>query len=274
LQISGECTVAGTHARRVRIAALILTAAAAAFAASNGPAAAQKSTDLIVQDIRGSYFLIKASLHDDPRVAWTGDVGAQDKSLSLRDCSSGSTRFAVKGPIRMALVDLAYVMLQANSVLTKNNFPPELWQPALQKAEAEGVVAIERRKSNEMSFEGLMDRFSNSLNQAVRSKNLRLPSVNAVPECGGPPNVYRIHTKPPLGQVEAISKFWYLVCQKQKLDADDPSKCNTWLAPIRHGERQNLGGIYKYRVRWTERSTPLSEFDADRYRNGDVITFE
>jgi len=225
-------------------------------------ARAQNSTERIQQDPRQTYFVLKASMRDRVR-ATHREKGAEE--LQLRDCVVGSTLFVVRGPLRTALVDFAYAVLAARATLLDWRVPSELWQEALTKAEEVGLAAIARGDIAESKRTGVMDAFARDLNRSIRAKKLKLPPVNANPECGGPPSEYKVTTIPSHGQVQVIPKLFYIVCQKQNIDPDDTAKCDNWFPPIRHGERVYLGGVYKYRIRWEARATPVKEFDADRY---------
>jgi hypothetical protein len=215
-------------------------------------------------------------MHDDRRLAWTPGDG-HPRTLTLRDCSTGSTRIVVRGPLRASMIDLAFVILQANQALTKGRLPESLWKDALQKVEEDGLTRLAAFKDH-VSFDRelfeLTEGFASRLNRTIKSRRLRLPEVKANPECGGPPSEYQVLTRPKDGSVAIISKFYYIVCQKQRIDPNDASRCDHWFPPIRHGERQALGGIYKYRIRWSDRATDVKEFDADRYTRTDTITLE
>lgn len=236
---------------------------------------AQTSTELIGKNQRASYFTIKEAMNADRRATWTGGDGYPAK-LPLRGCTSGSTVFVVRGPIRKSMVELAYMVLIARSALVKHKFPREIWEDRLMKLEEAGLHLLATFKSEE-SFDTetyrLMDNFAASINQAAKSQKLRLLEVIGNPECGGPPIEYKISVAPTNGEVFIIPTFFYIVCEKQNLNPIDP-KCDNWFPPLRHGEHQMLGGNYKYRIRSNETFGEVKDIDTDRYAKSQAITFK
>ena len=224
-------------------------------------ALAQNSAGLIAKDPQGQYETIKTMLapdvesmrselekNPDPNLQLCGDVvpGSEDALTSL-------------------LSQLAGEMLWASLVLTTAQYPQAIWQEPLnqiERAVLSGIVGRGPRLDEELSDVKLL---------LERLAKFRSESNSGLPEmiwgaCGGNDQTpVKIKTVPAGGEVWIIASFFHQLCQKQKLDADNPDQCNHGREYSDGSETQGLG-TYRYVAKWRGGAVRKGQLDFDDSR--------
>jgi hypothetical protein len=258
------------------LAALLLTGA---VQSADRPS----SSKAISADPRSAYVSIKSILAGEKQSKWTASdriCPSDVKAKQLRVlCCTGSVVFYVKGPLRRALIEIAFNVLRTQSAMSANQIPAEYWQASLSQYEDSSLRAIKEKHyiaqnsgDPELSYfdfsEGDPDRdpFANmikEISQAVRSRGLDLDI--SLGGCGGPANKILIKTSPPGGTVYLLPRLFYLYCRQRGIDADDMKQCDHWLPPLHTPEESYVGGVYRYRIEWPDKRSLTNEFDSDRH---------
>lgn len=246
---------------------------------TNSTQSAQRltSAEKIAADPRKAYFVIRSIMQDDLRVKWPRqECSNVPKKITILCCQGWST-FYVTGPIRRALVNLAFEVLLTRAAMSANGIPSFYWEASLLQYEESTLRALERKNyiirnrddvgaSNLTYIELKGVAFSDlteKINAAMQSGKMDLTVREG--ECGGPPGELEIRTAPPRGIVHLLPRIFYLYCKRQGDDADDRRVCDHWIPPIHTPETVYVGGIYRYWIEWPNKRGSPSEFDADRY---------
>jgi hypothetical protein len=226
------------------------------------------------RDPKSAYFVLKDAIAQNYRVdAAYRQGGGADASdfLLIESCSYQPQFLPVQGPLQSKLVNLAYKVLEVAYVLTKHNYPSSLWRDELAAAEMNALSRIASRQEPWLDYTDLIERIEGN---AKRLK-IDVPKLGHQVGCGGPPGTYKVKTTPPGGRAFLIPKMFYVFCERTGINPNDASKCDYWLPPIRDGGSEKLGGLYKYRVTWSNRETGVMEVNID-YANSpnETVTLE
>ncbi|GEP55353.1 hypothetical protein [Reyranella soli] len=234
-----------------------------------------------------AYWVIKDIISKQARFDETY-IAKQDPSrLSLANCSD--THFVGSKPVEYfdprtdpgpppgvyrpsieELLDgLATSSLQVEYVLSRYRLPDVLWRKALADLELDALRKIVNRDDRWVDLDRM--ELIERINANARMRNWQIPELDPA-LCGGPPGVYLVRTDPSAAQIELIPKLYFTYCERIGINPEDTISCNYWFPAIRDGQRVFLGGLYKVRLRWADRTTRVSDFDVSRL-SGEEITF-
>jgi hypothetical protein len=230
------------------------------------------STDLITEDVKESYRIVKGILEEEYDIRWYQADDNNGEGILLTEC--GDAVYVVKGPIRSEIVGWARSMIFAKRAFLDNNFTPDVWSRELELFEALGIEGIESYDPAD-EIEPTMPSFyvlADIINQRVQERAIvGLPKVFGPAECGGDLPSFILRTQPSGGNINLIPKVYYRYCEKTGTDPKNKRLCDHWLPPVRDGEDVQLGGVYIYEVAWPDKTSPVGAVDVDRYdEDGDI----
>jgi len=243
---------------------------------------AQTSTRKISDNPRDAYLLLKSIVQD---MSYDND-GQKDinNQINLDEslgCEPGSAVLGVtRGPLRIALVDLASDVIFIDMILAGYGFDPKLYSDRLSYFEQKQLDYIVQNKNNlggaRYNQNKLYRKFVQEVERRRRSQQPSLPRVYSE-ACGGNDYLeFIVATKPPNGQVRLIPRLFFTYCSRQKEDPTDFDHCDHWRGPFRENNKIHIIGRYKYVIQWGGRQTAPKDIDVDGYihQNGEVIVFE
>jgi len=88
--------------------------------------------------------------------------------------------------------------------------------------------------------------------------------------CGAGEQMFKLATQPRGAQVLVIPSFFYELCQVQRINADDTSRCRHW-REVLDGTISTVSGDYHYRARWPDGTMRVGSLSFDHVR-GDTLT--
>jgi len=153
-------------------------------------------------------------------------------------------------------------------------YPAYLWQPWVKHYENSAVNLLKRVppaqfyeawQRSSPPFERLQSR----LNKYWRAHRNLARIVN-VGGCGAGEQTWKLVTQPRAAQVLIIPSFFYQLCQVERINPHDTSRCAHWREVI-DGTITEVSGAYYYRVRWRDGRLRLGKLSFDEIR-GDTLT--
>lgn len=251
-----------THARSVTLLAVLLLAA--------GAAVAQTSKSLLRAGADEEYLTFKRTFQ---KMADEGDLEVlilrdEDGAVDLMDCSSGDSYLGPEGNISSRTrqrANLAYEVVRLKRLIARLGYPESVWRPALLAIEEEGQDAFSPHEG------GHLQELSETLDAYRRRSAPALPKTGVVGGCGEGEVGVRIATRPRNGRVRLIPVFFYKLCQVQKIDPDDPRRCDHWRESA-EGALLDLSGDYVYQASWVDGTRHSGRLSLTNLEYGQTIT--
>lgn len=216
------------------------------------PALAQDSSALIRTKVAAQYQLIKSMMQQE----FPGYPGAVDPNASydLTGCASISPRLSAADAAVQNVISLAAEMVLVAKTLTWAGYPPAVWQASVNAFERKQLALLAKRPSAdkiEAEFQTFGRPFMQQLDRYRKSSRTKLPELSwwSVEGCGGHGRPITIKTSPEKGRLRIMPAFYHNLCKAQKVDADDPDKCNHGI-DVNDGEQVLLSGKYQYIATW------------------------
>jgi hypothetical protein len=251
-----------TRARSVSLLAVLLLAAGAAFA--------QTSKTLLRAEADEEYLTFKRTFQ---KMVDEGDLEVHvlrddDEAVDLMDCTSGNFYLGPEGSVSgrtRQRANLAYEVVRLKRLITRLGYPESVWRPALLAIEEEG------REEFDLYGGGHLEELSETLNAYRRRSAPALPKTAIVGGCGEGEVGVRIATRPRNGRVRLIPVFFYKLCQVQKIDPDDPQRCDHWRESA-EGALLDLSGDYVYQASWSDGARHRGRLSLTNLEYGQTIT--
>lgn len=230
------------RARSVLLTAMLLLAADAVLS--------QTSKTLLRTGADEEYLAFKRTFQ---KMVDEGDLDVailrdDEGGVDLRDCTSGDFYLGPEGNASgqtRQRANLAYEVVRLKRLIARLGYPESVWRPALLALEEEG------REEFDVYQGGHLERLSETLNAYRRRSAPALPKTSVVGGCGEGEVGVRIATRPRNGRVRLIPVFFYKLCQIQKIDPDDPRRCDHWRESA-EGALLDLSGDYIYQASWSD----------------------
>ena len=221
-------------------------------------------------DPRAHYALLK----DLYRQAYAAKPVRVDPSgIDLTDCEDTPAESITEALTNyddavLPLAQLAHEIVRVRAVLAAAGYPERVWAPLVDQFEQRQlplVIAEVRnyRPQQQGGFEEtpaakntqlFQDRLAATLESYRRSSGANLPPLSNEGGCGAGEVGVLVKTVPANGSVLFIPKFFYQLCQKQRVDPADPRRCDWWReAP--EGMLMGFAGDYLYRAIWPDGAT-------------------
>jgi hypothetical protein len=251
------------------------------------PALAQTSSTLLKGDQAAAYEQLKQTFQALPPFNSAMSSSALYDSVNpntynLANCQDGSEFLAYgthRDVVLDRLADLALQIILWSTDLRTLGYPEQVWRPLLSNFEQAQLRLIQNvgPAATEASYETIRHpyqtfapRFAESLN-AYRRQNPRLRPIIYESGCGAGEISVHIQTQPPIGNVDIIPRFFYKLCQVQKLDAENPRTCDHW-REVGRGAVDEVAGSYFYRIRWPDGAIDRGTLDFSKTEDGGTIT--
>lgn len=250
------------HAHSFTLLAVLLLAAGAAFA--------QTSKTLLGAGADEQYLAFKRTFQ---KMVDEGDLKIHvlpddHGGVDLRDCTTGDYYLGPAGDVSAQTrqrANLAYEVVRLKHLITRLGYPESVWRPALLKIEEEGQDAFAVHEEEHLQ------ELSETLNAYRRRSAPSLPNTGVVGGCGEGEVGVRIATRPRNGRVRLIPVFFYKLCQIQKIDPDDPRRCDHWRESA-EGALLDLSGDYIYQASWGDGSRHSGRLSLTNLEYGQTIT--
>jgi hypothetical protein len=191
-------------------------------------------------------------------------------AVDLKDCSLGHDFLgpeAGEGASSRTrqLADLAYEIVRLKKLMARLGYPEAVWRPML-------VDNEERGKESFDPIEGTyLEGLSQTLNAYRRQSAPALPATLVEGGCGEGEVAIRIATRPGNGRVRLIPVFFFKLCEVQKIDPDDPRRCDHWREPA-EGALFEVSGDYNYQASWPDGARRSGMLSFTRLEYGQTVT--
>ena len=250
-----------TQARSITLFAVLLLAAGAAFA--------QTSKTLLRAGADEEYLTFKRTFQ---KMVDEGDLDVrilrEDGVVDLMDCSTGDSYLGPQGDVSSRTrqhAALAYEVVRLKRLMTRLGYPESVWRPVLLEIEEEGQEGFA------LNGGGHLEELNETLNAYRRRSAPALPKTGIVGGCGEGEVGVRIATRPRNGRVRLIPLFFYKLCQVQKIDPDDPRRCDHWRESA-EGVLLDLAGDYVYQASWADGARHSGRLSLTNLEYGQTIT--
>ena len=240
---------------------------------------AQTSTGLFKSDLKAQYELSKQAMTAlyqrlQPK------LGVFENEYSLFQCSMAGNFLGTSPDVSWAddrtmraTADLAYKVVWWSNDLRRLGYPANVWSDLLARFEAEQIALLARpgdwsaRDQRDRAFLG---RLAGALN-AYRNTKPALPRAIVGEDCGAGDVAVSIVTEPRGGKVLFTPGFYYELCRAQRLDPEDPARCNRWREAL-DGKLEYVAGDYYYIARWSDGAVRRGSLRIDANDDGRTIT--
>lgn len=190
----------------------------------------------------------------------------KSKRLRLSSCDNYDAIYPTEGPLRSTLMELAYRVTYAESVLQLQKYPKDAWVMPLRKYESGLIDKIRKGRRNNIGSEFM---FPGSLSKEINARLAQMksdkPKTIARGECGGGADPYRIFINPSEATVRVIPKIMYNYCKSVGINPVDFDHCDLWHAPILNGQEIYLAGLYMMVIKVGTTYSDVTEIDAARF---------
>jgi hypothetical protein len=160
--------------------------------------------------------------------------------------------------IDYAYIELAYKVAVADKAMARLGYPYGYWGRTLSNYERANLFMIDRaRTQRNVKFMLPMNSFGllqTRLKEAGDAFQATVPGTNLVTiaredGCGAGETEIKITTRPAGARVQLIPMFFFRLCKKEGLDANDPQRCLYWRDVPDSGAEMVSGG-YAFVARW------------------------
>jgi hypothetical protein len=236
-----------------------------------GAASAQTSKALLRSSAGEQYLTLKRTFQ---KMVDEGEIDVpvfrDQGAVDLMDCSLGHSYLgsATGGDVSSRtrqLADLAYEIVRLKKLMAKLGYPESAWRPALSEIEEDGQERFDPVEG------GHLRKLSETLNAYRRRSAPSLPQTMVEGGCGEGEVGIRIATRPRNGRVRLIPVFFYKLCQLQKIDADDPRRCDHWRETA-EGALLDVSGDYIYRASWPDGVQRNGRLSFTNLEDGQTVT--
>ncbi|HEY9422217.1 MAG TPA: hypothetical protein VIW92_12440 [Thermoanaerobaculia bacterium] len=191
-------------------------------------------------------------------------------AVDLMDCALGHTYLGSETASHVSSqtrqrADLAYEVVRLKKLITQLGYPESVWRPVLLAIEQEGQKKFDPIEG------GHLERLSETLNAYRRQSAPSLPKTMIEGGCGEGEVGIRLATRPGNGQVRLIPVFFYKLCEVQKIDPDDPRRCDHWREPAQ-GALLDVSGDYIYRASWPDGVKRNGRLSLTNLEHGQTVT--
>jgi hypothetical protein len=251
--------------RRVSVILLAVLGLAA------GAAAAQTSKALLRSGDEEQYLTFKRTFQ---KMVDAGEIKISaepyDGAVDLRDCSYGQmylgSEMGESGSGRTdRLANLAYEIVRLKALMTRLGYPEPVWRPLLVEIEENGK---ERFNPHEP---GHLEKLDQALAAYRRRSAAALPRTIVEGGCGEGEVGIRLVTQPRSGRVRLIPVFFFKLCEVQKIDPDDPRRCDHWREPA-EGALLDVVGDYFYQASWPDGARRNGKLSFTSLEDGQTVT--
>lgn len=149
------------------------------------------------------------------------------------------------------LSDAALVVVMWTNDFRRLGYPEEIWRPIVEAYENSELVWASSQDGPNDPYGTASDQLVATLNHYRHRFNPSLPRAIHDDGCGAGDEGVKISTDPKDGRAFFIPVFFYKLCQAQKIDPNDTSRCDRWFEAM-DGHLTYLAGAYHYLIRWSD----------------------
>ena len=191
-------------------------------------------------------------------------------AVDLMDCAFGHTYLGSETASHVSSqaqrrADLAYEVVRLKKLMTLLGYPESVWRPVLLDIEQKGQVRFDTLES------GHLERLNETLSAYRQQSAPSLPKTMIEGGCGEGEVGIRLVTRPGNGRVRLIPVFFHKLCGVQKIDPDDPRRCDHWREPAQ-GTLLDVSGDYIYQASWPDGAQRSGRLSLTNLEHGQTVT--
>jgi hypothetical protein len=210
---------------------------------------AKKSTELVRDDPRGQYLILKSVFKENLPSANKRPRPKRSDEIDLTDCVAGQKEYATTDQLTNSLLQTASEIVVATELLRWAGYPTSIWQNALAEYERQQLASIVAGRGRSTRAMVRMERtLIANLDVYRRTSGGPLPKIVSDTGCGGIGNEVTVVTVPSGGKVKHRILLWDRFCTRQGLVPKDV-ECDRW-DEARDGEVTQANGIHYYQATW------------------------
>jgi hypothetical protein len=149
------------------------------------------------------------------------------------------------------LSDTALVVVTWTNDLRRLGYPERIWRPLVDAYENSELAGLSSQNGPDDPYGTASDQLVAILNHYRHQFSPSLPRATRDEGCGAGDEGVMISTDPKDGRAFFIPVFFYKLCQAQKIDPNDTSRCDRWFEAM-DGRLAYLAGAYHYLIRWSD----------------------